>query len=89
LVCPTKSDAARWDARHHRRMKHKATAARLDVLAAAILALAEALPNEHAAATRAGFRQRIEDLPELLAPAADADEDAARTLAALLTALLR
>ena len=91
MVCPTKSDVARWDARHHRRMKHKTTAARLDVLEAAVLALAEALPNEDAAATRAGFLQRIEDLPELLAPAADADadEDAARTLAALLTELLR
>jgi len=68
-------------------MKHHATAARLDVLEAAVLALAEALPTDHAAATRAGFLQRIEDLPEPVAPAADIA--AARTLAAVLAALLR
>jgi hypothetical protein len=67
-------------------MKHQATAARLDLLKAAVLALAEALPPEHATATRAGFLQRIEDLPEPMGPAADAA--AARTLAALLAALL-
>jgi len=68
-------------------MKHEATAARLAVLEAALLAVAESLPTEHAAAARAGFLQRIEDLPEPMAPAADAA--AARTLAALLAALLR
>jgi len=68
-------------------MKHQATAARLDVLEAAVLPLAQALPTEHAAATRAGFLQRIEDLPEPVAPAADAAP--ARTLAAVLNALLR
>ena len=87
FVCPIKSDAARRDTRHHRRMKHHATAARLDVLEAAVLALVEALPPEHAAAARAGFLQRIEDLPEPVAPTADAA--AARTLAAVLTALHR
>ena len=68
-------------------MGHKATTARLDVLEAAVLALAEALPSEHATAARAGFLQRIEDLPEPVAPAADIA--AARTLAAVLAALLR
>jgi len=68
-------------------MKHEATAARLAVLEAALLAVAESLPTEHAAAARVGFLQRIEDLPEPMAPAADAA--AARTLAALLAALLR
>jgi hypothetical protein len=68
-------------------MKHEATVARIDVLEAAVLALAEALPTEHATAARAGFLQRIEDLPEPVAPAADAA--AARTLAAVLAALLR
>ena len=87
MVCPTKGDAARRDARHHRRMIHQATAARLDVLEAAVLALAEALPTDHAAATRAGFLQRIEDLPEPVAHSADVA--AARTLAAVLAALLR
>jgi len=86
-VCPTESDAARRAARHHRRMKHQATAARLDVLEAAVLALAEALPSQHATAARAGFLQRIEDLPEPVAPAADAAT--ARTLAAVLAALGR
>jgi len=68
-------------------MKHEATAARLDVLEAAVLALAESLPPEHATAARAGFVQRIEDMPERLAPAADVA--ASRTLAAVLAALLR
>jgi len=68
-------------------MKHQATAARLDVLEAAVLALAKTLPTEHAAAARAGFLQRIEDLPEPMAPAADAA--AARMLAAVLAAMLR
>jgi len=86
-VCPTKSDAARWDARHHRRMKHKATTARLDILEVAVPALAEAPPSEHATAARAGFLQRIEDWPEPVAPAADIA--ATRTLAAVLAALLR
>jgi len=66
-------------------MKHQATAARLDVPEAAVLALAESLPTEHADAARAGFLQRIEDLPEPVAPAADAAR--ARTLAAALAAL--
>jgi len=87
LVCPTESVAARRDARHRRRIKHQATAARLDVLEAAVRALAESLPATHAAATRAGFLQRIEDLPEPVAPSADVA--AARTLAAILAALLR
>jgi len=52
-----------------------------------VLALAEVLSTEHAAATRVGFLQRMEGLPEPMAPAADAA--AARTLAALLAALLR
>ena len=68
-------------------MKHQATAARLDVLEAAVLPLAEALPPEHAIATRAGFLQLIEDLPEPVVPAVDAA--AARTLAAVLNAQLR
>lgn len=42
----------------------KVAAARLDVLEAAVLALAKSLPAAHAAATRAGFLQRMEDLPE-------------------------
>jgi len=46
------------------------------------LAVAESLPTEHAAASRAGFLQRMEDLPEPVAPGADAA--AARTLAAML-----
>jgi len=41
----------------------------------------------HAAAARAGFQQRMEDLAEPAAPAANAA--AARTLAAVLTALAR
>jgi len=57
------------------------------VLEAAVLALTESVTPQHAAATRAGFLQRIEDLPEPVAPAADAA--AARTLAAVLNALLR
>ena len=69
-------------------MKHDTTtAARLAVLEAALLAVAVALQPEHAAAARAGFLQRIEDLPEPLAPAADAAT--ALTLAAVLTALQR
>ena len=68
-------------------MKHEATAARIAVLEAALLAVAEVLQPEHAAAARAGFLQRIEGLPEPVAPAADAA--AARTLAAVLTALQR
>ena len=85
--CPAVSDAMRRDDWKDDVMKREATAARLDVLEAAVLALAEALPTEHAAATRAGFLQRIEDLPEPVAPAADAAS--ARTLAAVLNALLR
>ena len=68
-------------------MKHDATNARLDVLEAAILALTEALPTEYAAAARAGFLQRVEDLTASLAPAADAA--AARTLAGVLASLAR
>ena len=68
-------------------MKRDATAARLDVIEAAVLALAEALPTERAIAARAGFLQRIEDLPEPVAPAAEAS--ATQTLAATLAAMLR
>jgi len=68
-------------------MKHQATAARLDVLEASVLALSESLTAVHAAATRAGFLQRMEDLPEPVAPAADAAT--ARTLAAVLAAMAR
>ena len=57
------------------------------MLEAAVLALTESLPTEHAAAARAGFLQRIEDLPEPMAPAAAAA--AAETLTAILAALLR
>ena len=87
FVCPIGSDAARRNSRHHQRMKNQATAARLDVLEAAVLALAESLPPQYATATRAGFLQKIEDLPAPVAPAADIA--AARTLAAVLAALLR
>jgi len=57
------------------------------VLRAAAPALVESLSTEHAAATQAGFLQRLEGLPEPMAPAADAS--AALTLAAVLAALLR
>ena len=84
---PPWGDVACQLPRHHLGMKHEATTARLDVLEAAVLALAEALPATHASAARSGLLQRVEDLSDPVAPAADAA--AARTLAAVLMALSR
>ena len=85
--CPSVSDAMFRDDWQDGVMKHEATTARLDVLEAAVLALAEARPATHASAARSGLLQRVEDLSDPVAPAADAA--AARTLAAVQIALSR